>query len=734
MNKRIPIFLGFILLALAVWLQITTIDFLQHFINRLEDLAYDVQLRTKLLTHPTPFQTSVAIVDIDDKSIAKEGRWPWPRSKLAELGGRLQGAGAVVIVYDMFFAAKEINVAEEVMQALDQNKLMTPQIEPILKKIAPLFDNDMIFANSLKQTDTVIGMSFLPNPEISGVLPPPVLTLTPEQNDLDFIIAKGYIGDIPVLQAAVKSTGFVNVFGDVDGIIRSVPLLIRYKNDLYPSLALQAVSLYLLSKVKLVTGSYGEGGIRIEGVKLADHIIPTDEESQVIVPFRGRSFTFPYFSATDVLNNKFPADAFQGKLVFVGTSATGLGDLKATAIESAFPGVEIQATIADGILSDNFSFRPPWGLGAEVCLTIVLGSLFAWFFPYLGPRLLSVMIIIVPALLMIGNNELWVKTGLIISIFIPIILTMSLALLNMIYGYLFETRRREHLKEMFGQYVPAKHIDEMLTTSGGSYGLYGEDREMTVLFADVRNFTTISEKLSATQLKELLNDFFTPMTEIIFKHRGTIDKYVGDLIMAFWGAPLKDKRHAQHAISAAIEMQNKLKELRPQIAANEGPDIHIGIGLNSGVMSVGDMGSKFRRNYTVLGDAVNLASRVESLTKHYGVDIMVTEFTEANQKNFVFRQLDRVRVKGKEKGIAIYEVVCRKQEATPEINSEITESDLALNYYFNSDWEKAQALFAELHSKYPHVKLYKLYLERIEEFKLNPPPENWDGIYVMKTK
>lgn len=736
MNKRIPILLGFILVALAVWLQITTVEFLQHFINRLEDLAYDVQLRTKLLTHPTPFQTSVAIIDIDDESIAKEGRWPWPRSKLAELGNRLQAAGAVVIVYDMFFAAKEINVAEEVMHALDQNKLMTPQIQPILKKIAPLFDNDAIFANTLKQSDTVIGMSFLPTAEVSGVLPPPVMALTPEQNDLDFIIAKGYIGNIPVIQAAVKSTGFVNVFSDVDGIIRNVPLLIRYQNNLYPSLALQAVSLYLLSKIELVTHSYGQGGMRVEGVRLANHIIPTDEESQVIVPFRGRSFTFPYFSATDVINNKFPADAFQGKIVFVGTSATGLGDLKATAIESAFPGVEIQATIADGILSDNFSYRPPWGVGAELFLTIVLGSLFAWIFPYLGPRLLSVMIIIVPVLLIVGNNELWVKSGLIISIFIPIILTMSLALLNMIYGYLFETRRREHLKEMFGQYVPAKHIDEMLTKSGSSYGLYGEDREMTVLFADVRNFTTISEKLTATQLKELLNAFFTPMTEIIFKHTGTIDKYVGDLIMAFWGAPLKDKRHAQHAIAAALEMQLKLKELRPQIAANKGPDIHIGIGLNSGIMSVGDMGSKFRRNYTVLGDAVNLASRVESLTKYYGVDIMVTEFTQAqaNHKHFVFRQLDRVRVKGKETGIAVYEVVCRKQDATPEINEETAVSDTALSHYFNGEWEKAHALFAQLHTKYPHVKLYKLYLERIDEFKVNPPPENWDGVYVMNTK
>ena len=331
------------------------------------------------------------------------------------------------------------------------------------------------------------------------------------------------------------------------------------------------------------------------------------------------------------------------KIIFVGTSATGLGDIKATAIENAFPGVEIQATIADGILSDNFSYKPPWSLGAEVFLTVVLGALFAWIFPYLGPRLLSIMIILIPMALMFANNELWEKSGLIISIFVPIVLTAVLALINMIYGYVFETRRREHLKEMFGQYVPSRHIVEMLTASGSAgFGMYGEDREMTVLFADVRNFTMISENLSAAQLKELLNAFFTPMTEVIFKHRGTIDKYVGDLLMAFWGAPLRDKRHAQHAISAALDMQSKLKELRSALKESSGHEIHIGIGLNSGIMSVGDMGSKFRRNYTVLGDAVNLASRVESLTKYYGA-VMSDRIYGNESKDFYFPKIDRVR-------------------------------------------------------------------------------------------
>jgi adenylate cyclase len=288
---------------------------------------------------------------------------------------------------------------------------------------------------------------------------------------------------------------------------------------------------------------------------------------------------------------------------------------------------------------------------------------------------------------------------------------------------------------MFGQYVPPTHIDEMLKEGAASYGLYGEDRDMTVLFSDIRNFTSISESMSASQVKEMLNEFFTPMTEIIFKFRGTIDKYVGDLIMAFWGAPLKDKRHAQHAISAALEMQKKLEQdLEPLLLEHGWPEIHIGIGINSGIMTVGDMGSKFRRNYTVLGDAVNLASRIEGLTKFYGVRIIITEATAENQEKFIIRQLDRVRVKGKEEGIGIYEVIGTKEELTSELNQELEASRLALNYYFERNWEKAKEIFAALNKKHPEEKLYSVYLERLARYEKNPPPEDWQGIYTHAEK
>lgn len=736
MGKRIPIILGLILIALSVWLQVTSKPIAQHWLEQVENTAYDFQLRTRLATHKNidPKNTSVAIIDIDDKSLRAEGRWPWSREKLGTLVRNLKADGVVVVAFDVIFPEDEDNIATIVLEELNKRKLLPPdQISSILTKIAPYFDADKQFSESLQQLDNVLAITFTPRKETEGSIGAPLLLLsTPADKSLAFFTLKGFISNIPILQQAAKSTGFINVFADEDGVIRRVPLLIRYKDGLYPSLALEAVRLYLLSDIKLVTARYGETK-RLEGIQIGDYVIPTDAYSQVVIPFRGRSYTFPYYSATDVLKKKTPLGTFSGKIVFIGTTAVGLGDLKATAIQNIFPGVEVQASIADGILKNNFPHKPDWALGAELFSTVFLGLLFTFIFPFLGPRFLILLAVIIPTILLFFNNWLWEKTGFLLSILIPLLLVISIAMMNIIYGYFFEVRRRKRLREMFGQYVPEKHIDEMLHAQG-SYALYGEDREMTVLFSDIRGFTTISEKLSATQIKTLLNQIFTPMTEIIFKHHGTIDKYVGDLIMSFWGAPLKDNSHARHAIMAALDMQKKLTELNTEFASQGWPLIEMGIGLNSGIMSVGDMGSKFRRNYTVLGDAVNLASRVEALTAHYGVNIIITENSKKNQTLFLCRQLDRVRVKGKKEGIQLYEVLSLIETATETQKEEVALSEAALTHYYQQQWNLAHELFSKLSAMYPQAKLYQIYLERIKVFEQTPPPADWDGVYTHTTK
>ncbi len=734
MQKKVPIFIGLIFLLIAVWLQVTPIRSIRLVITRLDRIAYDMELRTKIFTGQLKKRDeNVVIVDIDDKSLKDQGRWPWPRLKLAELIARLQQEGAVVIALDMIFPESEENIADVVLQELNKEKLDKPSIQSIIDRIEPFFNYDKKLAEKLAQSDTVLGMSFLPTEQLSGIVPKPLLTLnTPAEKQLGLVDMPGLLSNIDVLQQAAKNAGFINYFSDTDGILRRVPLLIRYHDDVYPSLALAAVRLYLLADVSLITAWY-EDQMRLEGVKLGDRVILTSANSEVMIPFRGGSYTLPYFSASDVLHERTPKNSFSGKIVFIGTSATGLGDLQPTAIQSAFPGVEVQATLAEGILANSFPYRPDWAVGAEIVITIGLGLLFALTFPFLGPAVLSILLIGIPFLLMFANNEFAEKTRIILSILIPMVLIIILALINILYGYFFESRRREQLKMMFGQYVPEKHIDEMLQTKS-SYALYGEDREMTVLFADIRNFTSISEGLTAAQLKEILNEFFTPMTEIIFKHHGTIDKYVGDLIMAFWGAPLRDKHHAENALSAAIEMQDAVAKLKKIFAEHQWPEINIGIGLNSGVMSVGDMGSKFRRNYTVLGDAVNLASRIEGLTRFYGVNTLVTEQTQKEQPHFVFKQIDRVRVKGKKEGINIFELICKKINLTETLAEEIQLMQNALNFYFNQEWKSAREIFQQLQKMYPDKKLYNIYLARITEFEKTPPFADWNGVYEHLSK
>ncbi len=731
-NKRIPILSGFLLLALCLWMQITPFVPVRHFITSLTNLAYDMQLRTHLFTHPLPSNSPIAIVDIDDKSLAKIGRWPWSRDKLAELIDKLQQDGVVVAAFDVIFSEPENNIATLVATKLNKEKLATPAINALLQKITADFDADAKFAVSLKKLDVILGVSFSPTSSAVGTLSAPLLTL-PANSKLHYLITlPGFLANIAPLQQTAKNNGFINVYPDEDGIIRRVPLLIRYQNGLYPSLALAAVSTYLLSAIQLHTGQY-LNETRLESIQLGQHIIPTDREGQALVPFRGGSFTFPTYSVIDILEGRLAPDALQGKIVFIGTSATGLGDLKPTAIQNVFPGIEIQATMAAGILDDVFSIQPDWAQGFEILLTIFPGLLFIFLFPRFGPRALSLFVIGIPACFMFASYLLWTKTSFLLTVLIPIVFNVLLAFINMIYGYLFESRRRERLHEMFGQYVPAKHIDEMLSAND-QVSLLGESREMTVLFADIRSFTTISEGLTAAALKELLNHFFTPMTEIIFNHNGTIDKYVGDMIMAFWGAPMTDPAHARHAISAALAMQQKVKELHVEFHAKGWPEVNIGIGLNTGTMSVGDMGSKFRRSYTVLGDAVNLASRVESLTKYYGVGLMVTEFTLAGIDDFVVKKLDRVRVKGKNAGVDIFAPLCRREQASAELLAEIDSWHKAFSLYLQQQWPAAHAIIQTLATAHPHTKVYSLYLQRIAEYQQTPPPADWDGIYTHTTK
>jgi adenylate cyclase len=700
-------------------------------ISALENLGYDLQVRKE--HKPLGKNNSIIIIDIDDTSLQAKGRWPWPRETIADMVTNLYKHGATVVAFDVTFPDPEINIVQEL---IDRLKGSSPEIIPQLKGLKETFDHDALFAKSLELGDSVLGLVFTDSGKDSGTLPSPLIQLPPEKvKQLDIPNKQTYLSNISLLAKAAKTQGFINATPDPDGVLRFTPLLFRDNNNVYGSLALQAVSLYLLTEhTDLVTAQYGESEI-LEGIKLDRLFIPTDPFGRILIPFRGPPYTFPYISAIDVLNETVPKGALEGKLIFIGATASALGDTRPTAMASIFPGIEVHASIAAGIIDHYLPYKPAWGRGVAWLLMIILGSIYAILLPFFSILTICILCSLLPLALLLGNYWIWSAFGIVISILLPIGLILFLFILNMVWGYLFESNRAKNMKSMFGQYVPPAYLEDMIK-KGSEFSLEGESKELSVLFADIRSFTNLSEKMTATELKQFLNRYFNPITEIIFNHQGTIDKYVGDMVMAFWGAPLTDPKHAFNAVTTGIAMQAELTTINAGFLAEKKPAIKIGIGINTGIMNVGDMGSKFRRAYTVLGDTVNLASRLEGQTKFYHIGILVGKQTyEQTKEEFAYRKVDKIKVKGKDTGIEVFTPVCKEEHATAEIKLELDIHHRAIDAYFNQKWNEAEQLFQHNIENYPANKeLYEVYLERIHVMHTHPPSPNWDGAYVSLEK
>jgi adenylate cyclase len=665
---------------------------------------------------PLSENNHVALVYVDNKSLTEQGRWPWSRKKFAELRDKLQKLGASVVAFDMSFPDLEKNIDEEVARELEKNPGTTQQTLAELKQAEGYFDYNILFANSLKEGASVLGFIFLNQDKSRGELPPPALVLAPQQaNELEILNMKGYIGNLPLLQKAAQHAGFINGFPDSDGVYRFSPLLLRLEDQVYFSLSLQAVSLFSPSP-DIILQSYDYQGIKVlEAIQLGQLQIPVTPMGEILIPYRNQATPFPLLSATDILEDRVPPGTLTNKIVFIGFSAIGLGDLVATPINPLLPGVEIHATIAAGILEGYLPYKPVWGKGVTVFLVLLLGFFAALLFPRLSLLGASITAALLIAALFFGNRWLWLSQGIMLVFAFPTLIIAVLYIISVFSRYLFGKQHYRMIRRIFDQYVPPEHVDVLCKKEFG-FGLQGENKELTVLFSDIRDFTTISESLSAPELKDLLDRFFTPMTEIIFAHHGTVDKYIGDAVMAFWGAPLEDSKAAFHAVSAAFAMQSKLTEVNSGLTASQKPNIRMGIGINTGVMHVGDMGSRLRLAYTVLGDAVNLASRLEGLTKIYQVGIIVGENTQKQtQDAFLYRKLDRVHVKGKKILVDIYQPLCPIGEASEQILDELELHTQALEFYLQANYEEAKRLFQKLMELYPNDRpLYEGYLQRMQ--------------------
>jgi len=704
-------------------------------LTSMENQAYDARLK---ITLPKDVDKQVVIVDIDEKSLEEIGQWPWNRNILAKINDVLFDHYQVkAIGYDIVFAEEDIDEGAKLLDSMARGSLQDdPAFIEEYHRVMPSLQHDQRFAEALKDRKTVMGF-VMDTDTIKGGLPKAITELDKNTlNKLAIHKAKGYTANLNSLQKSAFSGGFFNnPLLDDDGVFRRVPLLQIYENELHESLALALTRAATGSPAieMVVETNQDSADLFLEWVTIGEIAIPVDHRSGVLVPYIGKQKSFEYVSATDVLNKRVDKNILNGKITLFGTSAPGLLDLRTIPLEPAYPGVEVHANIIQGILDGRILHAPGYTKGFEFILITFLGIVLTFSLPMLS-ALYSTLIILGSIVLLIATNfYAWTSAQLVLPIAAPVLLVVLLFALQMTYGFFVESRGKRQLAHLFGQYVPPELVEEM-SLKMEDINLDGEMREMSVLFSDVRGFTTISETLEPKELTDYINAFLTPITKVIHDDRGTIDKYMGDAVMAFWGAPLEDDQHALHALNAAIGIVERMKTLREEFAEKHWPEIYVGVGVNTGHMNVGNKGSEFRVDYTILGDAVNLGSRLEGLTKVYGVDIITSEFTKHAVPEYEYRELDRVRVKGKDKPVSIFEPLGLLENISKADRKLLKQFHTGVKQFRAQNWDAAEREIFALSQLEPDRLIYKIYLDRIMFFRENPPGEDWDGSFTHTSK
>lgn len=708
-------------------------------ISQLDNIIYDARLS---LTMPGGIDERIVILDIDEKSLQEVARWPWPRDIMAKLVDKLfDHYGIALVAFDVVFAEPDYSSGIKRLDELADNELkQVSGFAETYAKIRPRLDNDGLFAKAIKGRPVVLGYylnSAADAKKIASIPEPALPAGTFAGRNVALTSWAGYGGNLAQFQKSAASAGHFNPMVDSDGIVRRVPLIAEYGGNYYEALSL-AVVRTLLGFPKIEPGYPSDGVLQenysgLEWLKVGPLRIPVDERASALIPYRGGKFSFRYVSLADVLADRTPVQSLKGKIAIVGTTAPGLLDQRATPVDSVYPGVEVHANLIGGIIDRSIKEKPAYILGAEVILLLIGGVTLSLLVPILSP-LRAMFVSIVAMILIIGLNiVVWTKGGLVLPLASALAMTVALFTVNMAYGYFVESRSKRQFAELFGQYVPPELVDKM-ARDPEKYSMEGRSEELTVLFSDIVGFTSISEALNPKDLSAFINEYLTSMSLVIREHRGTLDKYIGDAIMAFWGAPVDDPEHARQGVLAALSMQAKLLEINELIKNRDWPPIRIGIGVNSGTMSVGDMGSQVRRAYTVMGDAVNLGSRLEGLTREYGVGVIVGQATRDLVKDGVFRELDKVKVKGKDEPVAIFEAVGLEGRVSEAQLREIELWHQCLAQYRAQEWDQADSTLRTLAHANPGHKLYSEFSSRIALMRADPPLADWDGVTTFKTK
>jgi adenylate cyclase len=715
------------------------------FISQLDNIIYDARLR---LTMPGGVDERIVILDIDEKSLGEIGQWPWKRNVMATLMQKLFDQYDIAVLgFDVVWAEPDTSSGIYTLDALASRDLkQVPTFLEAYQKLRPALDYDGMFAESIRNRPVVLGYYF--NSEERAVkvnaIPQPVLPKgTFSGRNIPFFEWKGYTGNLPGYVKNAAASGHFNPLIDFDGVARRVPMILEWEGAYYESLSLAVVrTLWALQHGTFppVEPGYPQerfmsrGYSGLEWLKVGSLRIPVDETASALIPYRGTKFSFPYISLVDVLKDRVAVQRLKGKIALVGTTAPGLQDLRSTPVDSVYPGVEIHANLIAGIVDQTIKEKPAYILAAEVVLLVIGGVALALLIPMLSALWATVAAFAGLVLIVAFNLLVWGQGDTVLPLATAILMTAALYTINMAYGYFVESRSKRQFTELFGQYVPPELVDKM-AEDPEKYNMEPRSAELTILFSDVRGFTSISEALKPEELREYINEYLTDMSNIIRgKHRGTLDKYIGDAIMAFWGAPVEDAQHARNGVLAAIEMQRECEVLNRKFAERGWPTCKIGVGVNSGTVRVGDMGSQVRRAYTAMGDAVNVASRLEGRTKGYGVGILVGEQTKTLVKDVVFREVDRIKVKGKDEAVTIYEPLGLEVEISKPTQDELRLWNQTLRAYRSQQWDQAEVSLLNLQRMNPACGLYAVYAERIADKRRNPPAADWDGVTAFDEK
>ncbi len=698
-------------------------------IQQMDANLYDLRVRSTLSKEVDP---RIVILDIDEKSLAHPqlGRWPWGRDRLARLMDRLfTDYHMAVVGFDVVHAEPD---QSDGMQALQAFAKESPQhqtaIDQALASYRPAGSNDAQFEAALQKYPVVLGYYFTQRTTTppSGALPAALMTAPAGLNLAPAWASYG--GNLAQFQGANQAAGHFQGLLDPDGVVRRAWVLSNYQDHYFESLSLALVRLLTGSEpVELKLGTrYLHDGPVLQSLSLSGMQVPLMPDGSAWIPFRGVAGSYRYISLADVLDKKVDPHALEGLIGIVGSSTSGLLDLRSTPVGEVYPGVEIHANMVSGIMDGTMAKALPQAPWIEILMVVCLLVLGNLLLPRLGPLHSVTLLVLCLSALFGAAWWAWSQGRWIVPLAAPGLALAVPTLTQLWFNYLATAKIQLQMQDLFGQYVPPELVQKM-AQNPSHYSMEGRAEVLTVLFSDIRGFTSISEKMPAKELALLINEYLTEMSMVIRANAGTLDKYIGDAIMTFWGAPVSDPLHAQHALESARAMVQALPALNQRFAAKGWPRLQFGVGINTGPMTVGDMGSKVRRSYTVMGDSVNLASRLESLTKHYGVDILIGEATQRALPGMPLLEVDRVKVKGKEEAVTIYTDFLAPIVFSPHSADHLRWNE-ALHQFRTQQWDASAEKFEYFVHAYGGLALAQLYLDRIAQCRATVLPADWNGV------